>query len=81
MLTKTRGSDAGNLLAMLAGFLTVALLSGLPNQVAGVFGGHAYPQPGWLPVMEFPWWVMFGSLVTFFVAVCFRTPTDGAKIA
>ncbi len=81
MLTRNRGSDAGNLLAMVAGFLTVAVLSGLPNQVAGIFGGHVYGQPAWLPVMEFPWWVMFGSLVTFLVAICFRTPAAGAKIA
>lgn len=75
MLTKGRGSDTGNLIAMLAGFLTVAALSGLPNQVASIFSsGGLYTQPTWLPIMEFPWWVMFGSLVTFFVAICFRTP-------
>ena len=56
--------------------MVVAVLSGLPNQVAQIFTGHGlYPQPAWLPVMEFPWWVMFGSLTTFGVAVCFRTPT------
>ena len=76
MLTKGRGNDTGNLVAMLAGFLTVAALSDLPNQIAQIFfGGSFYAQPYWLPVMEFPWWVMFGSLVTFFVAICFRTPS------
>ncbi len=79
MLTRTRGSDGGNLLAMLAGFVTVTVLSGLPNQVAQAFGTSVYPQPGWLPVVEWPWWVMSSSLVTFGVAVCFRTPA-GAKI-
>ena len=74
MLTKNRGSDAGNLVAMLAGFLTVAVVSGLSNQVAQMFGGRVYPQPGWLPVMEWPWWVMSSSLMTFLVAICFRTP-------
>jgi len=33
MLTKTRGSERGNLLAMLCGFLAVALLSGLHNDL------------------------------------------------
>ncbi|MEI6561686.1 MAG: sodium:solute symporter [Verrucomicrobiota bacterium] len=33
MLTKTRGSERGNLVAMLCGFLAVALLSGLHNDL------------------------------------------------
>ena len=75
MLTKRRGGDTGNLLAMAAGFVVVMILSGLLNQVTQIFAGHGlYTQPAWLPVMEFPWWVMFGSLTTFGVAVCFRTP-------
>ena len=32
-----------------------------------------YTQPSWLPVMEFPWWICFGTIVTFFVAILFRT--------
>jgi len=45
----------------------------LPNNIAGLFGATAYPQPSWLPVMEFPWWICFGTIVTFFVAILFRT--------
>lgn len=74
MLTKTRGSDTGNVLGMIAGFMTVAILSGLPNDVAQMFGGQLYAQPGWLPVIEFPWRIMFGTIATFLVAVCFRSP-------
>ncbi len=82
MLTKTRGNDTGNLLAMAVGFLVVAVLSGLLNRLAQIVFGHDfYVQPGWLPVMEFPWWVMFGSLATFAVAVCFRTPARPAGTA
>ena len=73
MLTKNRGNDFGNILAMIAGFLVVAVLSGLPNNIAGIFGTHFYTQPSWLPVMEFPWWIFFGTLVTFLVAVLFKT--------
>ncbi len=36
-----------------------------------MFGGQLYAQPDWLPVIEFPWRVMFGTVVTFLVAVCF----------
>ncbi len=73
MLTKNRGNDFGNVLAMILGFICVAILSGLPNGVAGIFGTKLYAQPSWLPVMEFPWWIFFGTLVTFFVAILFRS--------
>ncbi len=73
MLTKTRGNDRGNIIAMIIGFLVVAILSGLPNGIASIFGSQLYTQPNWLPVMEFPWWICFGTIVTFFVAILFRT--------
>ena len=73
MLTKARGNDRGNFIAMIAGFIVVTILSGLPNNIAGIFGTKIYHQPDWLPVMEFPWWICFGSIVTFSVAVLFRT--------
>ncbi len=44
MLTKSRGNDFGNIIAMIIGFIVVAILSGLPNNIAGIFGGIAlYP--------------------------------------
>src|SRR6266516_99315 len=73
MLTKTRGNDRGNIIAMILGFTVVAILSGLPNNIAGIFVTIAFLQPTWLPVMAFPWWISFGTIVTFSVAVLFRT--------
>src|SRR5205809_3612822 len=73
MLTKARGNDRGNFIAMIAGFIVVAILSGLPNNIAGIFGSKLYEQPNWLPVMEFPWWICFGTIITFCVAILFRT--------
>ena len=73
MLTRTRGNDFGNVLAMIGGFIVVAILSGLPNGVTGIFGVKLYEQPDWLPVMEFPWWIFFGTLVTFFIAILFKS--------
>lgn len=86
MLTKTRGNDRGNLPAMLAGFLLVSLLSGLPNDVAAIFGATLYDQPEWLPRLEFPWRILFGTLATAAVALCYRTaaqppPDPGANAA
>jgi len=85
MLTKSRGNNRGNILAMIIGFIVVAILSGLPNNLAALFGTKVYEQPDWLPVMEFPWWICFGTLITFSVAILFRTgrehrPPDGDLI-
>src|SRR5438477_3313896 len=38
MLTKSRGNNFGNIVAMIIGFVVVAILSGLPNNFAGIFG-------------------------------------------
>lgn len=76
MLTKTRGNDRGNIVAMLVGFGFVALISDLPNAIARIFGKIAYVPPAWLPRMEFPWWICFGTIVTFVVAIFFRTACE-----
>lgn len=79
IFTRRHGSNGGNIIAMIIGFLAVAVISGLPNSIARIIGGpdHAiYEQPKWLPVAEFPWWIFFGTIVTFFVAVLFRTDKE-----
>jgi SSS family transporter len=83
MFTKTRGNDFGNIMAMISGFIVVAILSDLPNAVGRIILGIAdplahpvYQPPWWLPTMEFPWWICFGTMVTFFVAILFRTGHD-----
>ena len=89
LLTKRRGNETGNLLAMLAGFIAVSLLSGLHNDlwalahpVAAV--GSSAPvlwAPHWLPTIEFPWRVAVGSIVTTCVALLFRTPEAQLLVA
>src|SRR4051812_45870471 len=73
MLTKTRGNNRGNIIAMITGFIVVTILSDLANTIARLFGKVAYIKPDWLPTMEFPWWICFGTIVTFLVAMLFRT--------
>jgi Na+/proline symporter len=73
MFTRRRGNNTGNVLAMALGFIAVAILSDLINKVAALFGGVAYVTPDWLPKLEFPWWIFSGTVVTFVVAVLFRT--------
>jgi Na+/proline symporter len=62
MLTRTRGHDRGNLIALLSGFVAICVLSGLV-QVPGLH----------VPKIAFTWHIMFGCLVTFGVGVLFRT--------
>src|SRR5881392_2671171 len=81
MFTKRRGNNHGNIVAMITGFIVVAILSGLPNAVARIITGKLYMQPGWLPVMEFPWWICFGTIVTFSVAISFPTRDDISQAA
>src|SRR4051794_12847272 len=73
MFTRRHGNNTGNIIAMITGFIAVAILSNLINNIAGLFGTVAYDTPWWLPKMEFPWWICFGTIVTFAVAFCFRT--------
>jgi SSS family transporter len=78
LLTRHRGSDAGNGAAIVSGFLVVALLSGLPNDLAGMFGMRLYSPPDWLPVVRFTWRIFFGTVATFLVAILWPTPSDRA---
>ena len=74
LFTKTRGSETGNMIAMASGIIAVAILSDLPNDVSGmILGRSLYENPLWMPVIEFPWRIMAGTIVTVAVALCFRT--------
>jgi Na+/proline symporter len=74
LFTRNRGSEFGNPIAMFAGFVAVAFLSNLPNDLwKMIAGGHLYTNPDWLPVIEFPWRIMAGTLVTVAVALCFKS--------
>jgi SSS family solute:Na+ symporter len=76
LFTRTRGSDFGNVIAMIAGFIVVAYLSGLDKDVMGLFGANGLSRPAWMPVIEFPWRIMFGTITTFSIAMMFRTPVE-----
>jgi hypothetical protein len=60
---------------MAAGIVVVAFLSNLPNDVWKMLsGGPLYQNFAWLPVIEFPWRIMAGTLATVAVALCFKSP-------
>ena len=79
MLTRSRGSERGNILAMIIGFVFVVILSGLHNKIWELIKKDEHAilwKPDWLPQLEFPWWIAFGTIATFSVAVLFRTPEE-----
>lgn len=66
-----KGSDRGNMIAMAAGFLVIALLTGLIPL-----------PPSWeqaLPEIAFPWRVTIGTLTTFIVGAFFNTRQTSSR--
>ena len=77
LFTRSRGSELGNRVAMIAGIVCVAYLSNLPNDVWKMFSiKPLYQNFEWLLVLSFPWRIMAGTLVTVAVALCFKTQSS-----
>ena len=75
--TNTRGNDFGNGIAMLAGFIVVGYLSGLDKGLMASLGMQGgIPRPDWMVEIEFPWRILFGTVVTFAIAMGFKTPEN-----
>ncbi len=74
IFTRTRGNDLGNIIAMICGFAAVVFFSsGDLQKLMGFTIPGADGQPAPLLVLAFPWRITLGTLVTFLVAICFRT--------
>jgi len=70
MLTKTRGRDGANVVAMFLGMAAVLVLCKV--QIPGVFDfGRILPE--WWPKISWPWFVLVGSFVTCATGILFRT--------
>ncbi|HEY0791128.1 MAG TPA: hypothetical protein VGD78_08690, partial [Chthoniobacterales bacterium] len=88
LLTRTRGRDETNVLAMLAGMaaVLVACRVKLPafDVVALVMRGTWRDQvldfghflPVWWPTVAFPWYVLTGCAACAAVSIIFRTPAE-----
>src|SRR4051812_25750524 len=79
MLTKRRGSDFGNMIAITLALITTIVLGELhiyiANMVAGAIGAKAdYVRPSWLPKVAFTWFALIGAVVVFVVGAFFTTP-------
>ena len=85
MLTKGRGNNTGNIIAMIVGFVAVCILSGLHNTIwiiihRGDLSAILW-KPAWLPEIAFPWRIAFGSVITFSISILFPTPRGQQEIA
>jgi SSS family transporter len=67
VLTKTRGCDTGNIIAMVCGIVAVLFLS----NVLGIQNAVGIKEPF---VLSFPWRITLGTFVTIGVAILFKTP-------
>ncbi len=85
MLTRTRGRDGANVIAMIAGIASVLVLCkiALPAFDLGalVHGEFRHTEwnfgwfmPDWWPAISWPWFVFVGCVVTFAISVLFPTP-------
>jgi SSS family transporter len=73
LLTRSRGSDAGNIVAITLGLVGVLVLSGEYVEILNLFTTRPLTVPGWLPVIAWPWFATLGSGITFSVSVLFPT--------
>ncbi len=93
MLTRSRGRDGANVIAMITGIASVLILCrvSIPafdllglfrGKVVGVHWNFGYFMPEWWPQISWPWFVFVGCVVTFAISVLFPTPQsqiDAAK--
>ena len=93
MLTRSRGADGPNVVAMIVGVTSVLILCkvSIPafdiaalftGKVVGVHWAFGYFMPEWWPAISWPWFVFVGCVVTLGISVLFRTPQsqmDAAK--
>jgi len=70
MLTKTRGNDKTNVIAMVIGMTSVLFLGKV--ELPGIIK-FAHFMPTWWPEISWPWYVFIGSMVTMICALPFRT--------
>lgn len=80
MFTKNRGSDRGNIAAIVVGLLTTAFLGDLHIKILDAVGVKL-EHPAWLPQISFTWFAMIGALTVFAVGVWFKTPDSVLEAA
>jgi SSS family solute:Na+ symporter len=87
MLTRGRGSDGTNVIAMIVGIMSVLVLCKvtmpafdvlalLQGKLVAAQWNFGWFMPDWWPKISWPWFVFVGSTVTLAIATLFRTPAS-----
>src|SRR5438067_2521873 len=87
MLTRRRGSDGANVVAMIVGIISVLvlckvtmpafdILAMLRGKLVASQWNFGWFMPDWWPKISWPWFVFVGCVVTLSIAVLFRTPAS-----
>jgi SSS family solute:Na+ symporter len=79
MFTRSRGSDVGNVIAIVMGLVLVFFLTGQHVEFLNILftekGQPApYKQPTWLPKISWTWYAAVGAFIVAGIASLFRTP-------
>ncbi len=74
MLTRTRGRDGTNVIAMICGIIAVLVLCKVSIPGTGINFGAI--MPAWWPSISWPWFVFVGCVVTLAISIVFRTPEN-----
>jgi Na+/proline symporter len=92
MLTRSRGRDGVNVVAMIIGISSVLVLCKITIpafNILALFTGKIVPaewnfgwfMPDWWPKIAWPWFVFVGCVVTLAISVLFRTPPSQVAAA
>ena len=87
MLTRKRGADGTNVIAMAVGIVSVLVLCKITIpafDLGALFHGHlvaaswnfGWFMPEWWPSISWPWFVFVGCVVTLLIAFPFSTPAS-----
>jgi solute:Na+ symporter, SSS family len=84
MLTKRRGSDLGNVIAVVFGLAATFVLGGfhvdLLNLLANMLGNDpSYKLPANWPKVAFTWYALVGATIVFAIGVLFPTPLEAQR--
>lgn len=90
MLTKKRGHDGVNVLAMLVGIIAVLVLCKIKVpaiDLGALFHGKIVPAdwafgaflPDWWPAIAWPYYVLIGTIFTLGLAILFKTPESASS--
>ena len=75
IFTKTRGSDTGNVISLIAGLMATSILGDLPGKMNPDWSLHL----GWQ--VSFTWFAFIGAVTVLSVGVWFKTPVGALERA